>query len=150
MNVDTNKPFTRRQRFCALAARTAAFAFALFALVVLTLGASAFAQPADPTNTGVTFLKAERYEPQPLCCNYSATDQPLTVDAYDYNVALKQGCTIYTGRYERFDDYFPAYHTGQPVKAEIDKRIMVLFAPSGEPLKMPIIDRTKAPDCGGK
>ncbi len=149
MNTVRDTFLAGRQRLGKSMATTAAFAFALSALVVFTFAVSAFAQPAS-TDNGVTFVKVERHQPEPLCCNYSATDQPLTSDKYEYDVSLKQGCTIYTGRYERFDDYFPAYRPGQEVKADIDKHTMVLLTPSGERLKMPILDRTNVSDCGGK
>ena len=86
----------------------------------------------------VTFVSAQQVATATPCC-YDTTDRPLTADAYAYNVSLKSACTIYTGRYENFVDYFPEFKPGQLVDAQIGKHAIVLRSPGGDSLRMSIV-----------
>lgn len=126
----------------------------LYAKVLLTLCAlyastfvpSALAQQPATGSSAMTFVSVEKHETEPLCC-YNLSDRPSASDSYEYDVALKQGCTVYTARYDNFDDYFPAFHPGQSVNAKINKHTMVLSTPSGARLRMPILSRSNAAGC---
>jgi hypothetical protein len=118
-----------------------------FLLVCIVLGITVSAETGSKTSR-ITFVGVQHHESAPLCCYRGGTDQLLTADTYHYNVSLKSGCTVYTGRYENFYDYFPAFRPGQAVNAQIGKRVMTLSTPSGEHLTMSIIDRTRVAGCG--
>lgn len=132
--------------------RNKAYAGILAVLVMSPmLSASVKEQPSNRYQQA-TVLKVQREEVRsPDQCCYSGTDAPLQTEYYEYDVAVRVGCTTYQGRYETPLDYFPsAFGRGEVVPVRLTRHVMYFDVPGGRDLKMNIVHHSndRPASCG--
>jgi hypothetical protein len=99
------------------------------------------------TGTVVRVQKQRVESPEYTIGGSNPSDAPLTFQYYAYEVSIRVGCEIYTGRYETPFNYLPsAFSSDRQVSMRLTKHVMYFDLPNNPDLRMGIVHRKSVCD----